>query len=91
MGDLADPWITANPRIASYSNYQLYVLSIYWIFTLVTTAGYGDLFGRTKGEYIITVVLMFGGVIVFGIIFFLVNKINEGEYNFEVCINEKFT
>ena len=45
----------------------------------------------TKGEYIITVVLMFGGVIVFGIIFFLVNKINEGEYNFEVCINEKFT
>lgn len=67
------------------------MLSIYWIFTLVTTAGYGDLFGMTKSEYIITVVLMFGGVIVFGIIFFLVNKINEGEYNFEVCINEKFT
>ena len=67
------------------------MLSIYWIFTLVTTTGYGDLYGNNKGEYTISIFLMFGGVIIFGVIFFLVNKILEGEYSFEVCINEKFS
>ena len=30
-------------------------MTIYWIFTLVTTVGYGDFTGGTKGEYLITV------------------------------------
>jgi Ion channel len=66
------------------------VLCLYWIFTLVTTTGYGDLYGTTKGEYIITVYLEFGGIIVFAMISFLVVKILEGDYTFSVCINEKF-
>ena len=55
MGDLGLPWIEKDPRINAYEKEQRYVLTIYWISTLVTTVGYGDFVGSTKGEYWITV------------------------------------
>jgi hypothetical protein len=55
LGDKNAPWSQSNPVIGAYNNEEKYVLTIYWIFTLVTTVGYGDFAGGTKGEYLITV------------------------------------
>jgi len=75
MGDSSLPWIHANPRINAYEKEQKYVLTIYWIFTLVTTVGYGDFVGSTKGEYWLTVLIQFLGVLIFSIMSFLVLQV----------------
>jgi hypothetical protein len=75
MGDPSLPWIQADPRINAYEKEQKYVLTIYWIFTLVTTVGYGDFVGSTKGEYWLTVLFQFLGVLIFSIMSFLVLQV----------------
>jgi hypothetical protein len=75
MGDPSLPWCEANPIISAYNNHEKYVLTIYWIFTLVTTVGYGDFTGNTKGEYLITVFYQFCGILIFSMISYLVVKV----------------
>ena len=45
------PWRYANEDFHDMSNYQLYVFSTYWVFTVITTVGYGDYSGGTTLEY----------------------------------------
>lgn len=78
----------ADPIIVNYDNFQYYVLSLIWIFTLVTTTGYGDLYAESRGEYIVTIWLMFGGLFVFALISFVVNKILQRDYNFDEYLKE---
>jgi hypothetical protein len=91
MGDPRLPWSEADAKIKAYNKEEKYVLTIHWIFTLVTTVGYGDFVGTTKGEYIITVFYMFCGVLIFSMISFLVVRVLQDNYNFYVCVSEKFT
>jgi hypothetical protein len=42
-----------------------YITSLYWVFTTLTTLGYGDYFGTTTDEYIFTMFVEFLGVFVF--------------------------
>lgn len=58
------PWSLADD-FADYSNYRLYVFSVYWVCTVVTTVGYGDYAGGTTLEYTYTLLLMFFGMVVF--------------------------
>ena len=44
---------------------RLYVFSIYWVCTVITTVGYGDYSGGTTLEYEYTMCLEFFGLIVF--------------------------
>ena len=69
----------------------MYVITIYWIFTLFTTVGYGDLIGVNKGEYTISIFYEFFGIVVFSIISFLVVRLLEREYDFSMCVAEKFS
>jgi hypothetical protein len=91
MGDTSLPWSEANPIIKTYSHEENYVLTIYWIFTLVTTVGYGDFVGATKVEYFITVFFMFWGVLIFSMISFLVVRVLINNFDFSVCLSEKST
>ena len=87
MSDKSLPWIYQDMRIKSYDQYQQYVLSIYWIFTLVTTVGYGDFFGYTSLEFIITLVFMFCGFLVSSSIFWLMVQFLEKDYDFSACLS----
>lgn len=46
-------------------NLYLYVTSLYYITTTITTIGYGDIFGVTLAEKLYIIVLMFLGILVF--------------------------
>lgn len=45
----------------SKSNAALYIFSLYWVFTTLTTVGYGDYSGGTTAEYLITLMFEFVG------------------------------
>ena len=85
------PWVKKNLEIESYDKYQQYVLSIYWIFTLVTTVGYGDFYGSTNLEYFISILFEFGGFIVLAGIFWLMVQLLERDYDFLTFLSEKQT
>ena len=42
-------------------NAALYVFSLYWVFTTLTTVGYGDYAGGTTAEYMVTLLYEFVG------------------------------
>ena len=43
-----------NGNAYTNSNAALYVFSLYWVFTTLTTVGYGDYSGGTTAEYMVT-------------------------------------
>jgi Ion channel len=57
----------------------------------MTTVGYGDLSGNTKGEYIISIFFEFLGIVVFSVISSLVVRLLERDYDFSMCVSEKFS
>ena len=40
-----DPWQTSIEDFNDYTVYRLYIFSVYWVCTVVTTVGYGDYAG----------------------------------------------
>ena len=73
-------WLT-NPGFASvYTAKQngdystIYITSLYWVVTTLTTVGYGDYYGTTQEEYIFTMIVEFIGILVFSIIMSTVNN-----------------
>jgi len=52
----------------------VYITSLYWVVTTLTTVGYGDIFGSTDAEYIYTMIVEFIGILVFSIIMSTVNS-----------------
>ncbi len=47
---------------------KAYVFVFYWVFTIITTVGYGDFTGGTTVEYLVTIVIEFVGIIVFAVL-----------------------
>ena len=60
-----EPWQMANEDFEGYTRYRIYIFSVYWVCTVVTTVGYGDYSGGTTLELIFTIMLELFGVIVF--------------------------
>ena len=50
------------------SNYEIYVSSIYYAITTITTVGYGDISGNTSNEKLFCIVAMITGVLSFSFI-----------------------
>ena len=51
----------ANDTTPLKSNGATYVFAIYWVFETLTTVGYGDYYGSTSDEYLVTIVFEFVG------------------------------
>jgi len=65
----------ANDDFEGYTEYQLYVFAYYWIFTAISTVGYGDYAGGTTLEYIFSIIIEFVGLCFFSLLMFAVSKV----------------
>lgn len=83
------PWQYENSDFHGMTYYQLYVFSTYWVFTVITTVGYGDYSGGTTLEYQVTLFLQFFGLVVFTGLQMSVTRVVNSKYNFRHYIEEK--
>ena len=84
------PWIAANSDFDGYSRPQLYIFSLYWICTVVTTVGYGDYSGSSSLEYIVTIGLEFFGLVVFSTLQVAVLTLMSYDISYEShCIDQE--
>ena len=65
--DVENTWRYSEPY-DSYGTFDLYITSIYYVTTTMSTVGYGDISGGTASERIFCMVLMITGVIAFNLI-----------------------
>ncbi len=65
MHDTSTPWLIRNPELGGES---MYSFVFYWVFTLITTVGYGDFVGGTTAEYLVSLLMELTGFIVFSIL-----------------------
>jgi len=56
-----DTWVTRYSH-NNKPNMELYILSVYYVFTTLTTVGYGDIAARTLNERVFAIILMGFGV-----------------------------
>ena len=85
MGTKDDGWVTklqtlpdddgGDPQFKIYSPNQIYVFSIYWVFTVLTTVGYGDYNGQTSEEFIFTIFIEFGGISFFAMMTIMIKQL----------------
>ena len=85
-----DGWITELKSVAggdeqfqSYEPYQIYVLSIYWVFTVLTTVGYGDYAGLNSQEFLFTIFLEFCGLTFFALLTGIITPLVTPEIDFD--------
>jgi len=72
--DSKDGWIVVQEMEYSTAG-DLYISSIYWAITTLSTVGYGDFKGYTTEEYLYTIAVEFIGIGFFGFIMGSLNKI----------------
>ncbi len=83
-----DTWV-ARLGFLDSSNYDLYLISVYWTLTTVTTVGYGDVSANTIGEKIYNLIIMACGVIMYS---FAIGSLTNIVMNFDKhnsIINQK--
>ena len=84
-----EPWQFFNEDFEGYSRYQLYVLSVYWVCTVITTVGYGDYSGKTNIEYLAMIGLEFFGLVVFAVLQVAVTQMVGYDMTYGKFIGEK--
>ena len=89
LSDPNAPWLLKNPQLGSGGD--LYIFILYWVFTIITTVGYGDFTGGTAGEYLVTISIEFAGIICFTVLIMLVNKLADSRLTYEKFVFDKFT
>ena len=65
------------------SSHTIYITSLYWVVTTLTTVGYGDQKGYTSTEYIFTYIVEFMGILLFAIILSSTEEILNDDSNSE--------
>ena len=65
--DLEGTWLH-NYKLKNISDTQLYITSLYWTITTITTVGYGDIYGHTSFEKIFCILIMITGVVGFSFV-----------------------
>ena len=71
---------------ANYGPQEMYIFSMYWICTVLTTVGYGDFSGQNEREYLFSIFLEFGGLLLFSLLTGLLIQLISLRQNFEgIC------
>ena len=65
--DIDAAWRYQDPYVY-YGSFELYIMSLYYVVTTMSTVGYGDMSGGTFMERIFCIILMLTGVISFNLI-----------------------
>lgn len=65
--DTDNIWRFADPY-QYYGPFDLYITSIYWTVTTMSTVGYGDISASTSMERLFSIVIMITGVLAFNLI-----------------------
>ena len=86
LGVSHDGWLTILQEIdvnfAAYQPYQVYIFSMYWIFTVLTTVGFGDFTGATSKEYVFSICLEFCGLTFFSLLTGLITPLVTPDKDF---------
>ena len=67
----------------------MYVISIYWVITTLTTVGYGDFKGYTPAEYLFQMIVEFLGIGVFSYLMGSINNLVGSECALQDIIDER--
>lgn len=65
--DPYESWRYGEPYV-EYESFDLYITSVYYVVTTMSTVGYGDISGGTTLERIYCIMLMLIGVVAFNLI-----------------------
>ena len=71
------------------SNAALYVFSLYWVFTTLTTVGYGDYSGGTTAEYMVTLLYEFVGFCYNAVLISIMGSVFASETTFQDLLSDK--
>lgn len=77
-------WITNYVDNRHSDATTVYIKSLYWVVTTLTTVGYGDIYGFSNEEFIYTMVVEFIGILVFSIIMSTVNSFLSAERDVDI-------
>ena len=59
-----------------------YIFALYWVFTVLTTVGYGDYAGGTTNEYLVTICFEFVGFCYSAILISVMSNVFAAESSF---------
>ncbi len=86
LGTSEDGWLTTlqanDENFAEYEPYQVYIFALYWIFTVLTTVGFGDFTGVSTDEYLFSICLEFCGLTFFSLLTGLITPLVTPDKNF---------
>jgi len=67
----------------------VYLKSIYWVITTLTTVGYGDYKGYTVQEYLVQMIVEFTGIGIFSYLMGSINNLVGSESTLQDIIDER--
>ena len=67
----------------------MYIKSVYWVITTLTTVGYGDYKGYTPVEYLVQMSVEFMGIGIFSYLMGSINNLIGSEETFQEMIDER--
>ena len=71
------------------SNAALYIFSLYWVFTTLTTVGYGDYSGGTTAEFLVTLLYEFVGFCYNAVLISVMSSFFQTESSFTDLLTQK--
>ena len=86
--DPSESWRYDQPY-ASYDSIELYITSIYFVVTTMSTVGYGDISGGTTLERVFCIILMLLGVICFNLVSGALGALITNYDSSQASLNEK--
>lgn len=99
IGAQEDGWLTkmqtlpldegGDENFANYTAGQIYVFSLYWVFTVLTTVGYGDFAGTNSNEFLFSICLEFCGLTFFALLTGLITPLVTPETDFQGMLMQK--
>lgn len=78
-----------DPQFQNYQPHQVYIFALYWVFTVLTTVGYGDYYGQNETEYMFSIALEFCGLTFFALLTGLITPLVTPEKDFQGLLMDK--